>query len=638
MAPRRPAKNIIVSEKFRVNAEIALRNFLQNENAQTFEFPCTLTNIERAWVHDYVKTMGLRSKSHGKEPSRYLIISKPDNNISNTDRMTLTITEENISTMTEFVNRYPGTKDKLDTYGTKMRSKLDAGDTNMGQLTFGIPQMPTFGLTNELINFRMRLPIWPMRARIMEAIVGNQVLIVCGETGSGKTTQIPQFILDYSASCYEKCRIICTQPRRISAVAVAERVATERGEKSGQTVGFHIRLESCVGPKTVLVYCTNGILLRTLMNGDTCLNSFTHIIVDEIHERDRFSDFLLICLRECLVRYPHLRLILMSATIDVATFVRYFNNAPVINIPGRLHPVTQYYLEDVLKMTNYESQIMRDQKKKQRVTIPSTRPTMDALPEIVTDIISPDLKIEMEECIMECVEHGSDDSFAQLLQLILSDHVPINFQHSTNGYTGLMAAAMHGNHNICMQLLTFGANTKLWSKDNCTAFDFACMRQHIECAEMLKHYETYDQTEPVGQATKQHVGHDSTQLLELYHSSISDQVIDFDLLHLLLCHIHRNTPKGSILVFLAGYEDIITVKDRVMSDGRFNTIPYEIFMLHGHMQISDQHRVFNPLPGKRKIILSTNIAETSITIDDVVFVIDSGKVKEKCYDAVRLRS
>ncbi|GLV31703.1 RHAU helicase [Carabus blaptoides fortunei] len=245
-------------------------------------------------------------------------------------------------------------------------------------------------------------------------------------------------------------------------------------------------------------------------------------------------------------------------------------------------------------------------------------------------IVSADLKIEMEECIMECVEHGSDDSFAQLLQLILSDHVPINFQHSANGYTGLMAAAMHGNYNICLQLLTFGASTKLWSNDNCSALDFAYMKQRIDCVEILKYFEDYDQSEAAAQAKD----NDLTQLLELYHSSISDQVIDFDLLHLLLCHIHRNTFKGSILVFLAGYEDIITVKDRIMSDSRFNMVPYEIFMLHGHMQISDQHKVFNPLPGKRKIILATNIAETSITIDDVVYVIDSGKVKEKCYDAM----
>merc|ERR1712183_219892 len=160
----------------------------------------------------------------------------------------------------------------------------------------------------EFMDDRKLLPIWPYRTAILQGILQNQVTVITGETGCGKTSQVPQFILEDASEAHFPCRIICTNPRRLAAVAMAERVANERGEKVGQTVGFQIRLESRVSPKTLLTFCTNGVLLRTLMgsgHNNPCLGSFnqsentcslssvTHIIIDEVHERDRFSDFLL---------------------------------------------------------------------------------------------------------------------------------------------------------------------------------------------------------------------------------------------------------------------------------------------------------------------------------------------------------
>ena len=114
---------------------------------------------------------------------------------------------------------------------------------------------------------------------------------------------------------------MCTEPRRLAAVSVAERVAFERDEKVGQTVGFQIRLESRVSPKTLLSFCTNGVLLRTLMGGDATLGTLSHVIIDEVHERDRFSDFLLTVIRDALSKFKDLKLILMSATVDVDLFM-----------------------------------------------------------------------------------------------------------------------------------------------------------------------------------------------------------------------------------------------------------------------------------------------------------------------------
>ncbi|KAJ6677032.1 ATP-DEPENDENT RNA HELICASE [Salix viminalis] len=164
-----------------------------------------------------------------------------------------------------------------------------------------------------------------------------KVIVVSGETGCGKTTQLPQYILEYEieAARGAACSIICTQPRRISAMSVSERVAAERGEKLGESVGYKVRLEGMRGRDTRLLFCTTGILLRRLLL-DRDLKGVTHVIVDEIHERGMNEDFLLIVLRDLLPRRPELRLILMSATLNADLFSSYFGGAPAIHIPVSL--------------------------------------------------------------------------------------------------------------------------------------------------------------------------------------------------------------------------------------------------------------------------------------------------------------
>ena len=134
-------------------------------------------------------------------------------------------------------------------------------------------------------------------------MASNQALVVSGETGCGKTTQVPQFLLDdmIESERGASCSIICTQPRRISAVSVAERVADERGEKIGQSVGYQIRLESKKSASTRLLFCTTGILLRRLQ-GDPELRGVSHVVVDEAHERDLNIDLTLMVLRDVVRR------------------------------------------------------------------------------------------------------------------------------------------------------------------------------------------------------------------------------------------------------------------------------------------------------------------------------------------------
>ncbi|KAG9436729.1 dosage compensation regulator isoform X1 [Apis mellifera carnica] len=185
------------------------------------------------------------------------------------------------------------------------------------------------------IKERSSLPVFLKKNEIMNAINENSIIIIRGNTGCGKTTQVCQFILDdYIASGQGAfCNIAITQPRRISAVSVSDRVASERCENLGQSVGYSVRFESCLPrPYGSIMFCTVGVLLRKLEGG---LRGVSHVIVDEIHERDVNSDFIMVVLRDMIHMYPDLRIILMSATIDTTLFSNYFNNCPVIEIPGR---------------------------------------------------------------------------------------------------------------------------------------------------------------------------------------------------------------------------------------------------------------------------------------------------------------
>lgn len=202
----------------------------------------------------------------------------------------------------------------------------------------------------KMLDFRQTLPVFERRNDIMELINDRPVIIIRGNTGCGKTTQIAQFILeDYINSGQGAyCNIAVTQPRRISAISVSERIASERSEPIGETVGYSVRFETVLPrPFGSILFCTIGVLLRKLESG---LRGVSHVIVDEIHERDVNSDFLLVVLRDMIHTYPDLRVILMSATIDTTLFSNYFGNCPVIEIEGRAHPVKQYFLEDCIGM------------------------------------------------------------------------------------------------------------------------------------------------------------------------------------------------------------------------------------------------------------------------------------------------
>ncbi|KAL1319937.1 hypothetical protein HN51_064658 [Arachis hypogaea] len=380
-----------------------------------------------------------------------------------------------------------------------------------------------------MLEFRKSLPAFKEKEGLLQAIARNQVIVISGETGCGKTTQIPQYVLESEIESGRGafCSIICTQPRRISAMAVSERVSSERGEPLGETVGFKVRLEGMKGKNTHLLFCTSGILLRRLLS-DRNLNGITHVFVDEIHERGMNEDFLLIVLKDLLPRRPDLRLVLMSATLNAELFSNYFGSAPTFHIPGFTYPVRAHFLEDVLEMTGYKLNSFN-----------------------------------------QIDDYGQEKMWKTQKQL-----AP---RKRKNQITALVEDAL--------------------SKSS---------------------FESYSSR-----------ARDSL-------AAWAPDCIGFNLIEAVLCHICRKERPGGVLVFMTGWEDISCLRDQLKAHPLLGD-PNRILLLtcHGSMATSEQKIIFErPPPNVRKVILATNMAEASITINDVVFVIDCGKAKETTYDAL----
>ncbi|XP_047164207.1 DExH-box ATP-dependent RNA helicase DExH7, chloroplastic isoform X2 [Vigna umbellata] len=400
----------------------------------------------------------------------------------------------------------------------------------------------------EMLNLRATLPIAGLKGDILQLMKEHDVLVVCGETGSGKTTQVPQFILDdmIESGHGGYCNIICTQPRRIAAISVAERVADERCEPSpgshGSLIGYQVRLDSARNEKTRLLFCTTGIVLRKLM-GDQSLSGITHIIVDEVHERSLLGDFLLIVLKNLIEKqsskgFRKLKIILMSATVDSSLFSRYFSNCPVVTAEGRTHPVTTYFLEDIYDKIEY-------------------RLTSDSAASLT---------------------HGT---FPRRQRDIVKNS--------------------RGRKNVVLS--AWGDESLLSEVQVNPYFVPSC-------------YELYSEQ------TQQNM------------KRLNEDVIDYELLEDLICFIDETCSEGAILVFLPGMSEINYLHDNLVASSQFGGPSSEwIIPLHSTVASSEQKRVFLRPPGNiRKVVIATNIAETSITIDDVIYVIDCGKHKENRYN------
>ncbi|XP_028919858.1 ATP-dependent RNA helicase DHX29 isoform X1 [Ornithorhynchus anatinus] len=393
-----------------------------------------------------------------------------------------------------------------------------------------------------LLKERQQLPVFKHRNSIVETLKRHRVVVVAGETGSGKSTQVPHFLLEdllLNEWGSGKCNIVCTQPRRISAVSLATRVCEELGCENGpggrnSLCGYQIRMESRASEATRLLYCTTGVLLRKLQE-DGLLTNVSHVIVDEVHERSVQSDFLLIILKEILQKRSDLHLILMSATVDSEKFSTYFTHCPILRISGRSYPVEVFHLEDVVEETGFV------------------------------------LEKDSEYC-----------------QKFLEEEEEITI--SVTGKAG-----------------------------GIKKYQEYIPSQAGPSVELNPYYQKYS---------------GRTQHAVLY---MNPHKINLDLILELLAFLDRSPQfrnvEGAVLIFLPGLAHIQQLYDLLSTDRRFHSKErYKLIALHSILSTQDQAAAFTLPPlGVRKIVLATNIAETGITIPDVVFVIDTGRTKENKY-------
>lgn len=201
----------------------------------------------------------------------------------------------------------------------------------------------------KILKGRLKLPVYQFKDKLLDAVANNQIVVVEGETGSGKTTQIPQFLVEAGYAEQGTNVVACTQPRRVAATSIATRVADEMDVKLGEEVGYTIRFEDISDyNKTVLKFLTDGMLLREAMS-DPFLSHYSVIVLDEAHERTLATDVIMGLLMEVLPKrtkdskHGELKVVVMSATLDAEKFQEYFNNAPLLKVPGRTFPVEIFY-------------------------------------------------------------------------------------------------------------------------------------------------------------------------------------------------------------------------------------------------------------------------------------------------------
>lgn len=194
--------------------------------------------------------------------------------------------------------------------------------------------------SEKILKQRQYLPAFAVRNELLQVIRDNNIVIVVGETGSGKTTQLTQYLHEEGYTKYGM--IGCTQPRRVAAMSVAKRVSDEVGVKLGEEVGYAIRFEDCTSNKTIIKYMTDGILLRESLS-EPDLDNYSAVIMDEAHERSLDTDVLFGILRQVAARRTDIKLIVTSATMDSSKFSNFFGNVPVFTIPGRTFPVELYF-------------------------------------------------------------------------------------------------------------------------------------------------------------------------------------------------------------------------------------------------------------------------------------------------------
>jgi HrpA-like RNA helicase len=488
---------------------------------------------------------------------------------------------------------------------------------------------------------RTKLPALAARDMLLATVREHDVAVVAGGTGCGKSTQVPQFLLDemLAASRGAGCHVICTQPRRIAATAVAERIAEERGETVGArggVVGYSIRGETKRCAETRLRFCTTGVLLKMLESDCELRRAgeggapVSHVVVDEGHERRYHldwpfappppacthaprcthvhlrscdADLLLVAIRKLLAtqrrrdRRPRVKLVLMSATLDTAVFAEYFGSAGltvgVAQIEGRTFPVERLYLSDAIEHCGYEC---RSGSQYGRPEVTHAMLANEAGTGVtVADAEEDEATSEAGEVTRASMTAGQAMVAAnRAARLQKEKNVMANSASGTGRLGGLA-------HAWCDSV---GQSGMAHAKGAALG---GCSRSTLDTLRMLDH----------GLCA---VNHELLIRLVRHVASQSQPQSD---------------EGGAVLIFLPGAGEIGGLLRAMQEDAELGRADrFWLLPLHSELRTAEQQLVFRRAPaGVRKVVLATNIAEASVTIDDISYVIDGGTHKEMQYDA-----
>lgn len=408
---------------------------------------------------------------------------------------------------------------------------------------------------------RDTLPIHSRRSDIMNTLAVNQVLIVQGDTGCGKTTQIPQFILED----FPQSRIVVTQPRRLAALGVAKRVCEELGSRLGETVGYHIKGEKLYGDHSRVVFMTTGMFIQELVGSKEF--PWSHVIVDEVHERAVETEFLLVILKHILAK-SEAKLILMSATIDTNLFANYYADSEIRAVSSSL---PWFVLSDQVKFDT----------------------TVNSFEEI--PIVQTEPEESKEIFYDNFIEEEKKNNSLQFQPKIAQLKNPYEIDREDAAPIKLAGPRNYTVQEIYME----------------------------EIRDWLRDFQELDWNEIFGLYTLEIASIDN----RLYQ--IAAQLIRYQHTHLIF---DEETPQ-TFLIFLPGIHEIHRMQDTILEQMHDLAECLEICLLHSSIPEELHGRIFSSPIGKRRIILSTNIAESSITLPDVRYIIDFCNVKELMHNS-----
>lgn len=478
------------------------------------------------------------------------------------------------------------------------------------------------GRQGAMKSVRDALPIKKIRDGLIDALKCGQVVVVSGGTGSGKSTQCPQYILEdaIAEGRGASTRIVVTQPRRIAAISVAERVAAERDEKAGNSVGYTVRFNRRTPRESggSIEFVTTGILLRRLVS-DPSLDGVSHVMIDEVHERDIDTDFLLVLLRELLDKRPDLRVVLMSATLDAESFGRYFSSSrgggaddeikpprpvPVMSVPTKpRHPVEVVHLEDFEGATGEAN-----------VTPTDVRELAHSL----LRLHDQQLQVELEAAIAE--EAAASRLERRSMREDEGDILDSDDSESSDSDSDLDDSEDSDDERAVARP----------SRSSTRSKRLEALRRAVSMrgGDAKNTMPAPRSPGAVGHRLREReIGEMTTRLLAKIAQHVVKEETDAG-------------RKGSVLCFLPGLDEIkeamaILVEE---SDSSLRS-RMKILPLHSTIPQDDQQKVFVPAAdGTVKVILATNIAESSVTIDDVLAVVDGGLVRELNWDAEKSMS